>query len=189
MRIIAGKLKGTTLYIPKDKNTRPLKDVVRENIFNLLIHSSKILFQFEQSNILDLYAGTGSFGLEGISRQANSVYFIEKEKSALKILEKNIEKLSIKKKTTILPNDVFSSIRKKNISEIKFDLIFCDPPYKDKNIKELIKLIFNKSLLNKNGIIVLHRNKMTYEEFPNYFKIIDERTYGISKIIFGKILC
>jgi len=188
MRIIAGKLKGTTLYIPKDKNTRPLKDNVRENIFNLLAHSNKILFQFEQSNILDLYAGTGSFGLECISRQANNVYFIEKEKSALKILEKNIEKLSIKKKTTILPNDVFSSIRKKNISEIKFDLIFCDPPYKDKNIKELIKLIFNKSLLNKNGIIVLHRNKIAEEKFPNYFKIIDERIYGISKIIFGKIL-
>ena len=93
MRIIAGKLKGATLYMPKDKNTRPLKDIVRENIFNLLTHSNKILFQFEQSNILDLYAGTGSFGLECISRQANSVYFIEKEKTALKILEKNIEKL------------------------------------------------------------------------------------------------
>ena len=98
MRIIAGKLKGATLYMAKDKNTRPLKDVVRENIFNLLTHSNKILFQFEQSNILDLYAGTGSFGLECISRQANSVYFIEKEKTVLKILEKNIEKLSIKKK-------------------------------------------------------------------------------------------
>ena len=108
MRIIAGKLKGATLYMPKDKNTRPLKDIVRENIFNLLTHSNKILFPFEQSNILDLYAGTGSFGLECISRQANSVYFIEKEKTVLKILEKNIEKLSIKKKTKILPNDVFT---------------------------------------------------------------------------------
>ena len=88
MRIIAGKLKGATLYIPRDKNTRPLKDSVRENIFNLLTHSNKILFRFEQSNILDLYAGTGSFGLECISRQANNVYFIEKEKSALKILKK-----------------------------------------------------------------------------------------------------
>ena len=189
MRIIAGKLKGATLYMPKGKNTRPLKDIVRENIFNLLTHSNKILFQFEQSNILDLYAGTGSFGLECISRQANSVYFIEKEKTVLKILEKNIEKLSIKKKTKILPNDVLTSIEKKNISEFKFDLIFCDPPYKNKNIEKLIEIIFNKSLLNKNGIIVLHRNKTTEEKFPNYFKIIDERTYGVSKIIFGKILC
>ena len=90
MRIIAGKLKGATLYMPRNKNTRPPKDLVRESIFNLLTHSNKILFQFERSNILDLYAGTGSFGLECISRQANSVYFIENEKVVLKILEKMI---------------------------------------------------------------------------------------------------
>ena len=188
MRIIAGKLKGATLYMPKGKNTRPLKDIVRENIFNLLTHSNKILFQFEQSNILDLYAGTGSFGLECISRQADNVYFIESEKVILKILEKNIEKLNLGKKAKILSNDVISLIKKKNIFELKFDLIFCDPPYKDKNVGKLIELIFNRSVLNKNGIVVLHRNKITKEKYPNYFKIIDERIYGISKIVFGKIL-
>ena len=188
MRIIGGKLKGAILYMPIDKNSRPLRDLVRESIFNLLTHSNEILFQFKQSNILDLYAGTGSFGLECISRQAESVHFIEKEKKVLKILEKNIKKLNVKKKTIISPSDVLSLIEKKNISEFKFDLIFCDPPYKDKNIEKLIELIFNKNLSNKNGIIVLHRNKITEEKFPNYFKIIDERIYGISKIIFGKIL-
>ena len=80
MRIIAGKLKGSSLYLPKDKNTRPLKDLARESIFNLLTHSNKISFQLEQSNVLDLYAGTGSFGLECLSRQAKSVCFVEKEK-------------------------------------------------------------------------------------------------------------
>ena len=63
MRIIAGKLKGSTLYMTKDKKTRPLKDLTRESIFNLLSHSNKISLQLEESNILDLYAGTGSFGL------------------------------------------------------------------------------------------------------------------------------
>ena len=63
MRIIAGKFRGSTLDMPKGKNTRPLKDLVRESIFNLLTHSNKISFQFKQSNILDLYSGTGSFGL------------------------------------------------------------------------------------------------------------------------------
>ena len=77
MRIIAGKLRGSTLYMPKNKNIRPLKDMARESIFNLLTHSNKIDFQFEQSNVLDLYAGTGSFGLECLSRQANNVCFIE----------------------------------------------------------------------------------------------------------------
>ena len=85
MRIIAGKLKGTVLYLPPDKNTRPLKDRAKESIFNLLVHSNKISFQFKNSNILDLYAGTGSFGLECLSREANNVYFVEQSKSTINI--------------------------------------------------------------------------------------------------------
>ena len=188
MRIIAGKLKGFTLHMPKGKNTRPLKDLVRESIFNLLSHSNKILLQLKQSNVLDLYAGAGSFGLECLSRQAKSVCFIEKRKDAVEILEKNIEKLKIRKKTKIFFNDVFRLIENQNITDSKFDLIFCDPPFKDTNIEKLIELIFNKNLLDKNGIIILHRNKTTKEKLPNYFKIVDERVYGISKIIFGKLL-
>ena len=92
MRIIAGKLKGYTLHMTNNKNTRPLKDLARESIFNLLTHSKKVSLQLENSNILDLYAGTGSFGLECLSRQAKCVYFIENEKSAFEILEKNIER-------------------------------------------------------------------------------------------------
>ena len=188
MRIISGDLKGSTLYITKDKTTRPLKDMVRESIFNLLIHSNKISFQLVRSNVLDLYAGTGSFGLECLSRNAKNVYFVENEKSAFKILKKNIEKLKLGKKTKIFFNDIFELIEKQNTSKLKFDLIFCDPPFKDTNMRKLIELIFIKNLLNKNGIIILHRNKTTKEKLPNYFEIVDERTYGISKIIFGKFL-
>ena len=159
MRIIAGKLKGSKLHLASDKKTRPLKDRARESIFNLLTHSNKILLKLEDSNVLDLYAGTGSFGLECLSRQAKYVYFVENEKSAFKILEKNIKKLKIKKKTKIFFNDVFSLIKKQNILLSKFDLIFCDPPFKDKHVEQLIELIFNRNLLKKNGIIILHRNK------------------------------
>ena len=188
MRIISGDLRGSTLYITKDKTTRPLKDMVRESIFNLLIHSNKISFQLVRSNVLDLYAGTGSFGLECLSRHAKNVYFVENEKSAFKILKKNIEKLKLGKKTKIFFNDAFSIIKKKNISQSKFDLIFCDPPFKNTNIETLIELIFNRNLLNKNGILILHRSKTTKEKLPNYFEIVDERIYGISKITFGKFL-
>ena len=98
MRIIAGKLRGSTLYLSKNKKTRPLKDLVRESIFNLLTHSNKILLQLKQSNVLDLYAGTGSFGLECISRGALKVYFIEIYKPSIKILKKlvKIGRLSIR---------------------------------------------------------------------------------------------
>ena len=97
MRIIAGNLKGSTLNIPKDKNTRPLKDLAKESIFNLLTHSKKISLQLNNSNILDLYAGTGSFGLECLSRQAKSVCFVESKKDAIDILEKKYRKIKSKK--------------------------------------------------------------------------------------------
>ena len=188
MRIIAGKLRGSTLYLSKNKNTRPLKDLVRESVFNLLTHSNKIAFQLKKSNVLDLYAGTGSFGLECLSREVNYVCFIEKDKFAIEILEKNIEKLKLKNKTKIFSNDVFTLIEKQNIFVSQFHLIFCDPPFKNTNIEKLIELVFNKNLLQKNGIIIIHRNKNTKEKLPDYFKILDERMYGMSKIIFGRLL-
>ena len=194
MRIIAGKFKRITLYGSKDKKIRPLKDMVKESIFNFLIHSNKISLQLEQANVLDLYSGTGSFGLECISRGAAEVIFIEKEKEAIKILEKNIEKLKVKNKTKIFSGDVFHVIKKHDktlfdwLHNMKFDLVFCDPPFKDININDLIELIITKDLLKKKGIIILHRHKNTKEKFTIYFDVIDKRVYGLSKIIFGKLL-
>ena len=98
MRIIAGNLRGSIINITNNRKTRPLKDIVRESIFNLLIHSKKISFQLKEANILDLYSGTGSFGLECLSREAKYVYFVESEKSAVEVLKQNIKKLKTEKK-------------------------------------------------------------------------------------------
>ena len=188
MRIISGKLKGSTLYINKNKDTRPLKDLVRESIFNLLKHSKKISFNFEKSYILDLYSGTGSFGLECLSRQAGKVFFVENNENAIKILQKNIKKLKLELKTELYVNDVFYIISKKNIFKKKFDLIFFDPPFKNSDVGNLIEEIFHKNIIKKNGLIIIHRNTKLKEKFPDYFKIIESREYGLSKIIFGKYL-
>tara|TARA_Y100000590_G_scaffold381017_1_gene449800 strand:- start:2671 stop:3240 length:570 start_codon:yes stop_codon:yes gene_type:complete len=186
MRIISGKMKGSKLFLPKNKSVRPLKDLARESIFNFLTHSNKISFELENSNVLDLYAGSGSFGLECLSRQANSVYFIEKDINTIEILKKNVQKLKLINETVVLIDDVFNVIKKKLAHKIKFDLIFCDPPFKDKNIGNLIEFIFNSCLLKENGIIVMHREKKFKDKMPNSLTIIDERYYGKSKIIFGK---
>ena len=153
-----------------------------------MTHSNKILLELKKSNVLDLYAGTGSFGLECLSRQAKSVYFVENKKDAIEILEKNITKLKVKNKIKLFFDDIFKLIEKKNIFKSKFDLIFCDPPFKDTNIEKLIESIFYNNLLKKNGIIILHRRKTSKDKLPDCFKIVEERTYGISKIIFGKFL-
>ena len=194
MRIIAGKFKGIKLFASTDKKIRPLKDMVRESIFNFLAHSNKILFQLDRSNVLDLYSGTGSFGLECVSRGATKVAFIEKDQKAIKILEKNIKKLKVEDETKIFSDDIFNVIKRHDKSlfdwlpDLKLDLIFCDPPFKDTNINDLIKLIISKDLLKKNGTIILHRHKNAKEKFTSYFKIIDKRVYGLSKIIFGRPL-
>jgi len=188
MRIISGKFKGISLYLPKNKNTRPLKDMVRESIFNILEHSNKILFKLNKSTILDLYAGTGSFGLECISRGSQNVYFVEKDKDAAEVLKKNLEKLKLKNKSKIVFNDVFELAKKNNAFVSKFDLIFFDPPFKNDDVNKLINLIHVNDLLSKNGLLILHRKKNTNENFPDYLKIIEERIYGVSKIFFAKFL-
>ncbi len=185
MRIIGGKLRGSKLYLPKNKDTRPLKDMVRESIFNLLIHSNKIAFKFERSSILDLYSGTGSFGLECLSRGSKQVCFFEKDKNIIEVLEKNIIKLNLIKKTNIFSTDVFSIKEGINIIELKFDIIFCDPPFKNNDVGKLLEVIFQKKLLKKNGVIIIHRHKNNQDEPYCKFNIIEERVYGLSKIVFG----
>ena len=88
MRIISGKLRGKSIDFVKSKITRPLKDSVKENIFNVLAHSNLLNINLKSSNILDLYSGIGSFGLECISRGTNKVTFVEKDKAVIEILKK-----------------------------------------------------------------------------------------------------
>ena len=114
MRIISGYLKGKSLDYLKSSVTRPLKDLVKESIFNVLTHSN--LFnnlRIADSNVLDLYSGIGSFGLECISRGANKIVFVEQDKNALNILNKNLLKLSIKNKATIVSDKINNFLRKK----------------------------------------------------------------------------
>ena len=90
MRIISGRFKNKKLYFPKNLNTRPLRDSVRENIFNIIEHSKKIEVKIKNSNILDLYAGSGSFGIECLSRGASIMTFVENNSNTLLDLKKNI---------------------------------------------------------------------------------------------------
>ena len=98
MRIISGHLKGKKLLIPRDNQTRPLRDAVKESLFNLLQHSNVLNFELYNSNVLDLYSGVGTFGLECISRNCNHVTFFENYYLALDMLKRNIKNLNVVKK-------------------------------------------------------------------------------------------
>ena len=92
MRIISGNFRGKKIIEPKDKQTRPLKDLTKESIFNIMIHSNKFQINIEDSNILDLFSGVGSFGIECLSRNAKYVTFVEKYNGVLNILKKKFIK-------------------------------------------------------------------------------------------------
>ena len=188
MRIVAGKLKGKNLKLLNKTNIRPLKDRAREGIFNIISHSKKISFDFKNSNILDLFSGTGSFGLECLSRGSQKVYFVEKNPKAIDNLKINIENLNVEKNAIVHLGDVVYFLSKNKSLDLKFDLIFCDPPFKEDLTNKIIETIHCRELATKNNIFILHRNKKSREIFPNYFNLIDERSYGISKIIIGRLI-
>ena len=102
MRIISGNFKGKKILLPKNKLTRPLKDLTKESIFNIIKHSQLLNIKLEKSNILDLFSGVGSFGLECLSRGAEAVTFLESYKEVLTVLKKNIKIECMMKKVYVL---------------------------------------------------------------------------------------
>ena len=187
MRIISGSYKGKKILLPKDKLTRPLKDLTKESIFNIIKHSKLLDVNIENSNILDLFSGVGSFGLECLSRGAENVTFIENYKEVLIVLKKNIESLKKQNFSYTIEKDIFAKNTLEALNN-KFDIIFMDPPYKEKKLVDLLDTIIKLKLLKNNGIIIIHRHKKEEDEFPNQFNLIMKKKYGISKIIFGNYL-
>ena len=185
MRIISGNYKGKKLFLPSNKLTRPLKDLVKESIFNLIQHSKKIDLIVQNSSVLDLFSGSGSFGIECISRGAKKVIFFENYSEAIKILEKNLNLLKNINTYEIYKKNFFDFFSSNKSLDLKFDIIFIDPPYKEKKINEIIEIILEKKILTQNGILIIHRHKKDDIKLTDKLRIIEDRTYGISKILFG----
>jgi len=187
MRIISGKFKGKKILEPKDLNTRPLKDLTKESIFNIILHSRKFNLDFTNSHILDLFAGVGSFGIECLSRGARNVTFIEYYKKVLIVLKKNLNNLEFKTNFKIIEKNLYDTNIFSNF-ENKFDIIFLDPPYKDKNFEKILKKIDDQKILKNQGIIILHRHKNEKYLVHSNMKILEEKNYGISNIKFLSFL-
>ena len=185
MRIISGYLKGKKIDQPNNKFTRPLKDLTKESIFNILQHSNLINFSLDKSKILDLFSGVGSFGLECLSRGAENVVFCENYSEAVKILRKNIINFDCEQKTQIVTENIFNIKNLNQFYKKKFEVIFLDPPFKEKRLSNLLDDILSLKLLKSNGIIIIHRHKKEKEIYPKKFKILKTKVYGSSKIIFG----
>ena len=186
MRIISGSLKGKRIQYLKSLSTRPLKDSVKENLFNILNHSKDVNIKIEKSNILDLYSGIGSFGLECISRGAKKVTFVEKDDTALRILKKNLDTLSIKEEAEIIDKNIENISR--NISGKKYKIFFLDPPFASQGFINVLIMIKNLKIFTKDHVVIIHREKKSKDNLENLIEIKRIKKYGRSKIIIGEFI-
>lgn len=143
LRIVAGKFKGRLLQTPKTTLTRPTQGMLREAVFNIC------QMEIMDAHVLDLYAGSGAIGFEALSRGAEHVVFVEKNRQAIACIKKNIEILGVASQVTLMPFDV--PIALKHLQQ-PFDLIYVDPPY-DLPILPILEQLVNGHLLKKEGIL------------------------------------
>jgi 16S rRNA (guanine(966)-N(2))-methyltransferase RsmD len=181
MRIISGTARGTKLYTLDGDNTRPTLDRVKEALF------SKINIDLTDSIVLDLFSGSGALGLESLSRGAKKAYFCDSSKNAIKIIEKNIEKTRMKDKSVVIQKDFLQALEKIKQENVKFNIIFLDPPYKtDYNVKAL-NFILDNNLLYEDGKIIIETDieKDILAELENFsLDVYDVKKYGRATLIF-----
>ena len=150
------------------------------------MHSNLIKVGIDNTNILDLYSGIGSFGIECVSRGARKVTFVEKDFETSNILVKNLEKLSLKKQTIVFNNKISEFLGMKKLG--KFEIIFFDPPFTDNSYIHYLKKIHIKKIYKKNHLLIIHRDVKTDDKLDNIISTIKTKKYGRSKIIFGEFL-
>lgn len=172
MRIIAGKFKGLNIKTINDASTRPMMSRAREGIFNSLQND------FDDSLVLDLFAGSGSLGIEALSRGASFVTFVDTSTDCKKIIDKNLS--DIDQNYTVLVLSVSDYITQ---SEKKFDIIFYDPPYSliVNEINSDLNTIHN--LMSENSKLIIHRHKSSVQfVYPEGLELYKEKKYGQSNI-------
>jgi 16S rRNA (guanine966-N2)-methyltransferase len=181
MRIIAGEFRGRKLLPPEGESTRPVTDRAKQSIFDIL--SPRI----GDAVVYDCFAGTGSFGLECLSRGSKSAVFLESDRSALDRLRENIRLLSVADCSIVIPTNIFHWIKSAPAPADKADLIFLDPPYPttQNHPKELADLAGHlvKSHLSPTGLVIFRHHIENLLDLPGLV-VENERTFGAMRVEF-----
>ena len=183
MRVISGSAKGTRLKAPRSRLVRPTSDRVKEALFNIL------QFKIEGRKVLDLYAGSGSLGIEALSRGAALAVFVEQDSNVVKFLRENLKNAFLQKRSTVYNLSVESFLNLKKEYKNYFDLIFIDPPYKIK--LENLRVVLKKAsgFLKAEGVMALeHKTGLKVESPIQNLVLVDRRTYGDTTLSFFKLL-
>lgn len=172
MRVISGSLKGRIIKGYQMKGTRPTMDRVKESLFAMIQGSIK------DAICLDLFAGSGSLGIEALSNGASFCYFIDNNKEAYQTIITNLETFNIVDKAKVFKEDYKISLNYFKDKNIKFNLIFLDPPYKNNCLPDILYFISNNDLLYPDGQVICEFSGYNLDLEYQYLKLIKQRQYG-----------
>ncbi|MFH2012388.1 MAG: 16S rRNA (guanine(966)-N(2))-methyltransferase RsmD [Pseudomonadota bacterium] len=183
MRVIGGKVKRKKLLSLKDMTVRPTADKVKESIFNILPRD------FRDKEVLDLFAGTGSLGIEALSRGAAKAVFVENSRQVLPVLEKNLKNCGFTDISQIIEATVEKAIKVLESRGNSFDFIFLDPPYRSGILKDTLVKISRSNILRDNSLIIAeHSSSEIIEEGIERLTLTDHRRYGKTVISFLELV-
>jgi 16S rRNA (guanine966-N2)-methyltransferase len=179
MRIISGIAKGRKILSPEGMGTRPTLDRIKQSIFNIIQN------RVEGAKVVDVFAGTGSLGLEAASRGAAECYLIDKGESTFKYLRQNVENLNFNDRCRCLNMDSYAALKEFGNKGLIFDIIFLDPPYLKEMIPPAVEIISEKELLAKDGLIVakIDTSEQLYTGNEE-IELFDHRKYGNTTVCF-----
>ncbi len=173
MQIITGKYRARKLVAVDSSETRPTLARVKESVFNLV--ADKI----DSSVVLDLFAGSGSYGAECISRGAKKVFFVDQSEKAIKVIKKNTERMT--EDFEIMKSSFMEALSGFERKSLKFDLVFLDPPYDSDFAMKSLEVLMKKKLLNDGAnIVVEHKLANDLQNLPECYIIKKSRKYGIA---------
>lgn len=178
MRILGGEAKGRRMRVP-GRRVRPTKGVVKKALFELLGEGIR------GAKVLDLFAGAGGVGLEALSRGAGEVWFVEKDRRALRAIRENVALLGVEGRAVVRGEDVLGFLR--GAARTRFDVVFVDPPYGEDVLEDVLGALGEGGWVDEGGIVVseLPRKKQVPRRIGPW-KAVDERTYGDTKLIFWR---
>jgi 16S rRNA (guanine966-N2)-methyltransferase len=177
MRVITGLYKGRTIRTVRDLSVRPATDRVRQTIFNML--ENRILL--EGSSVLDLFAGSGSLGIEALSRGAANVTFVETGRDAVAYLEENLRMLGCETAAEVYSMDAVDFLSRYHES---YDLVFADPPYAYERTAELPALIFGQGIVRPGGYLLIEHAKGLHFESTQHYHVGPEKRFGRTLVTF-----
>jgi 16S rRNA (guanine966-N2)-methyltransferase len=185
LRIISGILRGKKLETFRGHTIRPTSDRIREAIFNILAVAGRI----QNSVVLDLFAGSGALGIEALSRDAHSAVFVEKNKSAIALLRKNLNRCALDRQAKVIQWDIAGNLDCLRSVNTKFDLVFMDPPYDKDMIQLTVTHLRTSQAIKKEACIVVEHSPNEPVSFDwAGFELTDRRRYGKTIVSFLKYM-